>query len=95
MHIFEEFNNGTPIEEYVHHADFLKYIGTAQGSPLSPYLAALSLTQISERLPEGVKVLFYADDFILYGPGLTDASLQEVHSLFAEAGFAIHGGKSR
>lgn len=95
MHIFEEFNAGTPIEEYVHHADFLKYIGTAQGSPLSPYLAALSLTQISERLPEGVKILFYADDFILYGPGLTDATLLEVKALFAEAGFAIHGEKSR
>jgi hypothetical protein len=95
MHIFEEFNNGTPVEEYVHHADFLKYIGTAQGSPLSPYLAAISLTQISDRLPEGVKILFYADDFILYGPGLTDASLLEVQSLFAEAGFAIHSEKSR
>jgi hypothetical protein len=95
MHIFEEFNAGTPIEEYVHHADFLKYIGTAQGSPLSPYLAALSLTQISERLPEGVKILFYADDFILYGSGLTDTTLEEVKALFAEAGFAIHGSKSR
>jgi hypothetical protein len=95
MHIFEEFNSGTPIEEFVHHVDFLKYIGTAQGSPLSPYLAALSLTQISERLPEGVKVLFYADDFILYGPNLTEETLSEVKSLFAEAGFAIHGGKSK
>jgi hypothetical protein len=95
MHIFEEFNQGTPIEDYVHHADFLKYIGTAQGSPLSPYLAALSLTQISERLPQGVKILFYADDFILYGSGLTDSTLAEVKTLFSEAGFAIHGDKSR
>lgn len=95
MQIMVEFKAGTPIEDYVHNTDFLKYIGTAQGSPLSPYLTALSLTQVSERLPKGVYILFYADDFILYGPGLTDETLEEVVSLFKSIGFTIHPKKSR
>lgn len=93
-HIFVEFRDGTPISEFVHYADWLKWIGTAQGSPLSPYLAAVALTAVSDRLPDGVKILFYADDFILYGPNLTDTTLEVCKSIFREAGFTIHSGKS-
>lgn len=95
MHIFVEFKEGTPISEFVHYADWLKFIGTAQGSPLSPYLAAIALTQVTARLPEGVKALFYADDFILYGEGLTEVTLHQTKELFKEAGFTIHNGKSQ
>lgn len=94
-HIFVEFRDGTPISEFVHYADWLKWIGTAQGSPLSPYLAALALSAINDKLPAGVKALFYADDFILFGDGLNDDSLVECKKAFAEAGFTIHSGKSQ
>jgi len=53
-------------------ADFLKQIGTAQGSPLSPYLSAICLQEIAEGLPKGVYVIMYADDMIFYGPNLLD-----------------------
>jgi hypothetical protein len=52
--------------------EFLKHIGTSQGSPLSPYLSILSLKEIQDHLPEGVKVLQYADDLIFYGPKLKE-----------------------
>jgi len=50
--------------------EFLQYIGTIQGSPLSPYLSAIALSEIEKHLPKGVKVLMYADDMIFYGPNL-------------------------
>jgi len=48
-------------------AEFLKLIGTAQGSPLSPILANLLLNEIVDRLPQGTSITLYADDGILYG----------------------------
>jgi hypothetical protein len=95
MHIFTEFEAGTPIEEFVHYADWLKWIGTAQGSPLSPYLAAIALMPVVRELPQGVKALFYADDFILYGPGLTSETVSLCKAIFAKYGFTIHEDKSR
>lgn len=95
MHIFVEFKEGTPVSEFVHYADWLKFIGTAQGSPLSPYLAAIALTAVTDKLPKGVKALFYADDFILYGPNLNDITLAICKNLFKEAGFTIHSEKSK
>jgi hypothetical protein len=95
LHIFNEFVDKTPIEEYVHYADFLKWIGTAQGSPLSPVLSAIALSEIPNRLPENVKVLFYADDFILYGSGLNPETLALSKEVFREYGFTIHEDKSR
>jgi len=50
--------------------EFLQYIGTIQGSPLSPYLSAIALSEIEKHLPKGVSVIMYADDMIFYGPNL-------------------------
>jgi len=57
--------------------EFLQYIGTTQGSPLSPYLSAIALSEIESKLPKGVRVLMYADDMIFYGPGLKDWLLKK------------------
>jgi len=77
------------------HLEFLKYIGTTQGSPLSPYLSAICIQEIEENLPPGVHVIMYADDMIFYGPNLSkwlrSINLEE---WLSDIGFTLHPEKS-
>jgi len=88
--------NTTSDEKYtadVH--NWVKLIGTAQGSPLSPYLAAIALDELSRGLPEGVKLILYADDGLLYGPGVKDFVLSgQALKYFRKLGFVVHSEKS-
>jgi len=75
--------------------EWVKHIGTAQGSPLSPYLAALALDELQSYLPSGVKVKLYADDGILYGPGLEKMIADGNHlRMFSLIGLTINQKKS-
>lgn len=76
---------------------FLKMIGTVQGSPLSPYLSAISIQEIADNLPANVKVLQYADDMIFYGEGLATFIGENGTNLaqyLAQLGFTMHMEKS-
>lgn len=77
------------------HLEFLKYIGTTQGSPLSPYLSAICIQEIEDNLPPGVQVIMYADDMIFYGPNLSkwlrNLNLEE---WLSDIGFTLHPEKS-
>jgi len=75
--------------------EWVKLVGTAQGSPLSPFLAAVALDEIQSSLPEGVFILLYADDGLIYGP----KSKEFVDSggfmqLMKRKGFTVHPAKS-
>jgi hypothetical protein len=75
--------------------EWVKLVGTAQGSPLSPFLAALALDEVHKWLPKGVKILLYADDGMFYGPGVK-AFVQsgDMYRLMSRLGFTIHPAKS-
>ncbi len=76
---------------------WLAEIGTAQGSPLSPYLSAIALQEISEGLPEGVYVIMYADDMLFYGPGLQkwlNKNSDNLYKYLSSLGFTMHKEKS-
>jgi hypothetical protein len=76
---------GTPRVD-ITNIEALKFIGTVQGSPLSPYLSAIVISEIDRILPKGIHVVKYADDMVFYGPklkefvanGTLEAMLQEI-----------------
>lgn len=74
----------------------LKFIGTAQGSPLSPFLSAIMINEIDYLLPKGVKVLKYADDMIFYGLTvlLDYVNTGNLADMLRQIGLTIHSGKS-
>jgi len=75
--------------------EFLKYIGTTQGSPLSPYLSAICIQEIEENLPPGVHVIMYADDMIFYGPNLSKwLRAINLEEWLSDIGFTLHPEKS-
>jgi len=75
--------------------EWLKLVGTAQGSPLSPFLAAVSLDELRRHLPEGVEILLYADDGMFYGPGVPKfISSGEMVKFMKRYGFTVHPDKS-
>jgi len=75
--------------------EWVKLIGTAQGSPLSPFLAAIALNELEKHLPEGVEILLYADDGLFYGPGLPDwINSGDMVKFMKAFGFTIHPEKS-
>jgi len=75
--------------------EWVKFIGTAQGSPLSPYLAALAIDEIQRNLPEGVKIILYADDGIVYGPNALEfVTSGKFKLLLASLGFTLAEHKS-
>jgi hypothetical protein len=87
---------GDPSKSYQQfNHEWVKLIGTAQGSPLSPYLAAVALDELQANLPPGVKIILYADDGLFYGPGVK-AFVESGHMLrlMTSFGFTVHQGKS-
>jgi len=75
--------------------EWLKLVGTAQGSPLSPYLSAVALDELRLHLPKGVELLLYADDGMFYGPGVPAfVSSGQMTSFMNRYGFTIHTEKS-
>lgn len=96
--IFKNFydigNSKRLYPENVH--EFLKHIGTAQGSPLSPYLSALALDEIEAHLPPDCHIVMYADDFIIYGDNIENTMIEngEMNKLLTSLGFTPHENKS-
>jgi len=81
-------------QENVH--EWCKLIGTAQGSPLSPYLSALALDEIAQALPSEFKVVQYADDMIFYGGSdlVNYIESGKLKDLLTSLGFVMHEEKS-
>jgi hypothetical protein len=76
--------------------EYLKHVGTIQGSPISPFLADMALTEIESILPKGVKILQYADDAILYGDEnlLTFINKDELNKGLTQIGLCLNKPKS-
>lgn len=75
--------------------EWVKLVGTAQGSSLSPFLAAIALDEIRSNLDSDVKILLYADDGIFYGPGTEEFVRYGImDELTSRLGFTIHPEKS-
>lgn len=75
--------------------EILKWMGTAQGGPLSPYLAAIVIDGIDSLLPKGVQVVKYADDMIFYGPDLPDfVNNGGLNKVLIHQGLTLHPEKS-
>jgi hypothetical protein len=76
--------------------EYLKHVGTIQGSPISPFLADMALTEIESILPKGVKILQYADDAILYGDKnlLTFINNDELNKGLTKIGLCLNKPKS-
>jgi hypothetical protein len=73
IHLKHYINGTNPKDEVlipIDTVETLKFIGTIQGSPLSPYLSAIVIDEIDAQLPKGVGVVKYADDMVFYGPNL-------------------------
>jgi len=85
-----------PILIPLHKAELLKFIGTAQGSPLSPFLSAIIIDELDQLLPPGVKILKYADDWIFYGSKRLESWVEtgEIYEILQQLGFTLHEGKS-
>lgn len=75
---------------------WLKLIGTVQGSSLSPFLADICLAEMQEVLPQGVTILQYADDAILYGDSTLRDLVEsgELYSRFEKIGLVLNEKKS-
>jgi len=75
--------------------EWVKLVGTAQGSPLSPFLAAVALDEVQSSLPEGVFILLYADDGLIYGPKCKEfVDSGGFMKLMKRKGFTVHPTKS-
>jgi CRISPR-associated protein Cas1 len=73
-------------------------IGLAQGSPISPLLANLYLTPIDRALAaKGVRMVRYADDFVLLCPKYGDAkkAMLLAENLLKERGLRLKKSKTR
>jgi len=70
---FQNLVDHTPEGEEVmihyENVELLKYLGVAQGSPLSPFLANVVIDIVDKQISlfPGMKVIKYADDMIFYG----------------------------
>jgi len=72
--------------------------GLAQGSPLSPLLANVYLDALDEEIEtQGVKMVRFADDFVLLCKSRrkADAALQTCVRILAEHGLSMHQDKTR
>jgi CRISPR-associated protein Cas1 len=72
--------------------------GLAQGSPVSPLLANLYLDALDEDLlDEGLRVVRYADDFVILSKRREDAeqALEDARNSLARLGLVLHPGKTR
>ncbi len=72
--------------------------GLPQGSPLSPLLANLYLDGVDEAIESGgIRLVRYADDFVLLAKSQTsaDAGLVRMRDLLAEHGLELHPDKTR
>jgi len=79
----------------IHDAEALKFLGTIQGSPLSPYLSAIVIEEINMRLPKGVGVVKYADDMIFYGTELKGyVSTGKFEKDLSDVGLTLSKGES-
>jgi len=78
---FQEYPNNPDRFSKVGIHEFLKHIGTVQGSALSPYLANICLAEMSTVLPKGAKILQYADDAIIYGEENLEKYIEYGHLL--------------
>jgi len=85
-----------PIRIPLHKAELLKFIGTAQGSPLSPFLSAIVIDEVDKLLPRGVKILKYADDWIFYGSKKLRPFVEKgvILEVLQQLGFTINSDKS-
>lgn len=89
------YPNAASVPIDIHDAEALKFLGTIQGSPLSPYLSAIVIEEINMRLPESVEVIKYADDMIFYGPGLSEyVSTGRLERNLADVGLTLSKGVS-
>ena len=68
--------------------DYCYFNGVAQGSPLSPTLATLVLIP-TLMIDQNIKVVFYADDGILYSNKKFDPSLL-LDNLSSKSGITVH-----
>lgn len=75
---------------------WLKLIGTVQGSSLSPFLADICLAEMQDCLPQGVQILQYADDAILYGNSTLRDLVEsgELYNRFENIGLVLNEKKS-
>jgi Na+-transporting methylmalonyl-CoA/oxaloacetate decarboxylase gamma subunit len=79
----------------IHDAEALKFLGTIQGSPLSPYLSAIVIEELNLRLPTGVEVIKYADDMVFYGKELKQYVYSGMlESNLADVGLTLSKGES-
>jgi len=85
-----------PIKIPLYRAECIKFIGTAQGSPLSPLLSAILIDEVERVLPAGVKILKYADDWIFYGSERLESFVEkgEILESLQSLGFTLHMDKS-
>jgi hypothetical protein len=75
--------------------EILKWLGTAQGGPLSPFLAAIVIDGIDDLLPKGVEVIKYADDMIFYGKNLPEfINNGGLSKVLTHQGLTLHPEKS-
>lgn len=80
-----------------HRVEILKYIGVAQGSPLSPFLSIIVMDLIDYQLEHipNMKVLKYADDMIFYGKGLKEhIENGNLRNILKFLGLTLHEKKS-
>lgn len=77
-------------------------MGTPQGGVISPLLANIYLNLLDRIVASptgmfgcsGIKMIRYADDFILMGRTLTTESIEGLHQLLTRMGLEIHPTKS-
>lgn len=78
-------------------------MGTPQGGVISPLLANIYLHLIDRIInnpkslfhKHGVKIVRYADDFVLMGKELPDQVIQKLNSLLSRMGLTLNEGKTR
>lgn len=78
-------------------------IGTPQGGVLSPLLANIYLHLLDRIVNnprslfgiEGIKIVRYADDFVLMGKTLSERSIDKLKTLLGRMGLALNEAKTR
>lgn len=78
-------------------------VGTPQGGVISPLLANIYMNLIDRIISRedggfakmGIKIVRYADDFVLMGRHITSQALDYLKSLISRMGLSINEGKTR
>ena len=76
-------------------------IGTPQGGVISPLLANIYLNLVDKLInrmkgiPEDVRIVRYADDFVLMGRRITDRVIQKLHEVLERMELTVNSEKTR